>query len=303
MNPFSIGVTTRNRPDALCRCLRSIASAFPSADVLVFDDASDVPVSRVLADAGIAPGARVLRDDAGAGYIAGRNALVTQARHETVLLLDDDTELLGAAAVSRGVAVLDADRTLGAIAFAQAEADGRPWPATMQPGRSSGPAYVPCFIGFAHLLRRSVFLALGGYRERFVFYGEEKDFCLRMLETGYRVVYLPDALVAHVPAPQGRDPKRYVRYAVKNDCLSTLYNEPWPLVVAGLPVRLWRYRRMAARIPGGDSGGFTWLVGELWRALWTLPSQRRAVRWSTVREWQRAKKAPAYRAEAEAILV
>ena len=303
MKLLSIGVTTRNRPEALCRCLRSIASAFPSADVLVFDDASDVPVSQVLADAGVALRVRVLRDDGGAGYIVGRNALVAQARHETVLLLDDDTELLGAAAVSRGVAVLDADRTLGAVAFAQAEADGRPWPATMQPGRSSGPAYVPCFIGFAHLLRRSVFLALGGYRARFVFYGEEKDFCLRMLEAGYRVVYLPDALVAHVPAPQGRDARRYVRYAVRNDCLGTLYNDPWPLVVAGLPVRLWRYHRMAAGIPGGDRGGFIWLLHELGRALWTLRSQRRAVRWSTVREWQRAKKTPVYPAEAEAAAV
>jgi GT2 family glycosyltransferase len=303
MKPLSIGVTTRNRPDALCRCLRSIASAFPSADVLVYDDASDVPVSQVLAEAGVALRVRILRDDSGAGNIVGRNALVAQARHETVLLLDDDTELLGAAAVSRGVAVLDADRTVGAVAFAQAEADGRPWPSTMQPGRNSGPAYVPCFIGFAHLLRRSLFLALGGYRVRFVFYGEEKDFCLRMLETGYRVVYLPDALVAHVPAPQGRDARRYVRYAVRNDCLGTLYNDPWPLVIAGLPVRLWRYHRMAAGIPGGDRGGFSWLVHELGRALWTLRGQRRAVRWSTVREWQRAKKTPAYRAEAEGVAV
>jgi GT2 family glycosyltransferase len=301
MTPLSIGITTRNRPEALCRCLRSIASAFPSADVLVFDDGSDRPVSEIVAGADLALRVRVLRDDTSGGYIVGRNAIVEQAQHETVLLLDDDTVLLGASAVARGMALLAADPTVGAIAFAQAEADGRPWPVAMQPGQNRGPAYVPAFIGFAHLLRRSLFRALGGYRARFVFYGEEKDFCLRMLEAGYRVVYLPDALVAHVPAPQGRHPVRYVRYAIRNDCLSTLYNEPWPLVAAGLPVRLWRYRRMAAGIPGGDRGGFAWLIGELGRALSTLASERRPVRWATVREWQRAKKTPAYGAAREAL--
>ncbi|MCA1560688.1 MAG: hypothetical protein LC804_10635 [Acidobacteria bacterium] len=85
--------------------------------------------------------------------------------------------------------------------------------------------------------------------------------------------------------------------------LHRLYNEPWPLVLAGLPVRLWRYRRMAAGIPGGDRGGFSWLVHEMGRALWTLPGQRRAVRWSTIRAWQRAKKTPEYRRETEAVAI
>jgi hypothetical protein len=41
---------------------------------------------------------------------------------------------------------------------------------------------VASFIGFAHLVRRDVFLALGGYREDFVYLGEEKEFCLRLLD-------------------------------------------------------------------------------------------------------------------------
>jgi hypothetical protein len=44
-----------------------------------------------------------------------------------------------------------------------------PWHEGMQPGRGRVPSYVASFIGFAHLLRRSVFLSLGGYRANFVF--------------------------------------------------------------------------------------------------------------------------------------
>jgi GT2 family glycosyltransferase len=185
------------------------------------------------------------------------------------------------------MSVLDADPRVAAVAFAQAERDGRPWPAAMQPGRAVVPATVPSYIGFAHLLRRGVFLEHGGYRDEFVFYGEEKDYCLRLMQAGYRVVYLPDALVGHVVDRAGRDQRRYVRFVIRNDCLTSLYNEPWPLVLVGLPLRLLRFRRMAASIDGGDAGGLRWIVGELRRARPHVRDRRRPVSWATIREWRR----------------
>jgi GT2 family glycosyltransferase len=258
-------------------------------DVAVFDDASQEPVLRQL-DTQTSGLIRVLRDDAGVGYIAGRNRIVTAAAHDYVLLLDDDTIVLDRGAVGQAVAVLDADPSVAAIAFAQAEADGRPWDARMQPGRGEAPCYVPSFIGFAHMLRRDVFLSLGGYRISFVFYGEEKDYCVRLLGAGHHVVYLPQARIAHVPDAIGRDARRYVRHAIRNDCLTSLYNEPWPLVAVGLPLRLLRFRRMAAGIPGGDPEGLGWVVSTLWHARGDIRRQRRPVPWSIVREWRRRSK-------------
>jgi GT2 family glycosyltransferase len=287
MTPISIGITTRDRGDSLRACLKSIADALgPGHDVMVFDDASEVPAAEEIRD-GAALAVRVIRNGDRVGYIAGRNELVREAREPLVLLLDDDTLILDAGAVHRAVEAIERDSSVGAIAFAQAERDGRPWNEAMQPGRGQSPSAVASFVGFAHLLRRSVFLELGGYRERFVFYGEEKEFCLRLLASGRRVVYLPAALIAHVPDAAGRDSRRYVRYAIRNDCLSSLYNDPWPLVIAGLPVRLLRYRRMAARIDGGDEGGLRWILGELRRALPAVLAERRAVSWATVRAWRR----------------
>jgi GT2 family glycosyltransferase len=155
----------------------------------------------------------------------------------------------------------------------------------MQPGRATITAYVAAFIGFAHLLRRQTFLEHGGYRESLVFYGEEKDLCVRLLDAGLRIVYLPDGLVGHVPDPGGRSATRYVRYVIRNDCLYSLYNEPWPLAAVSLPVRLWRYRRMSADHTEG--GGFVWILRELTHALPDVWRSRRAVSWSTIREWRR----------------
>lgn len=294
MTPLSIGVATRNRPASLDACLRSISRVLgASHDVLVFDDASDMPAVQV---AGRIEGltVRVLRDDRAVGVIAGRNRLVNEARHDTVMLLDDDALLLDAEAIDDARRVMEADRRVGAVAFAQAEPDGRPWPEGMQPARGQLVSLIPAYIGFAHLVRRSLFLELGGYTERLVFYGEEKDFCLRLLARGYYVVYLPHARVAHVPDPSTRDPRRYVRYAIRNDCLSSFYHEPLPLALAALPVRLARYRTMARGIPGGDPGGAAWLLGEFVRELPRALRRRRSVGWRVMREWRRLKAAPPY---------
>ena len=158
MPRLSVGITTRNRPDALAACLDSLDVIRELApDVLVIDDGSD---ARVAAPAAV----RVIRDGSSPGYIVGRNRLVREARAPLVLLLDDDVRLLSEASVTRALAVLERDATVGAVAFAQAEADGRPWPVAMQPSRAEFAAVIPSFIGFAHLLRRDTFLALGGYR-------------------------------------------------------------------------------------------------------------------------------------------
>ncbi len=258
---LTIGITTRNRRASLQRCLDSLHCLEHLApEILIFDDGSDVPVS-----AGIAPppSVRIIRDDLAPGNIVGRNALMRNARAEMVLLLDDDAALLEGAGIERALEIMRRDEKVAAIAFAQANEDGRPWPEGMQPGRGQSPRYIAAFIGFAHLLRRDVFLKLGGYRERFVFYGEEKDYCLRLLDRGWHVVYLPDALVIHAQDASGRTPQRYLRYVTRNDCLNAIFNEPLNRVLWLVPARLALYFRMRTRWGVNDPAGPWWVIREV----------------------------------------
>ena len=148
----------------------------------------------------------------------------------------------------------------------------------MQPSPVDYRCYVPAYIGCAALLRRSAFVKLGGYQESFHFYGEEKDYCLRLLDAGYDVVYLPDARVAHVPDPAGRSDSRYLRYVIRNDCLSALYNEPLPMAVITAPIRLARYAAMHRHSGDDDPGGLRWIVGELIAAMPAVWRDRRAIK-------------------------
>ena len=287
MTQLTVGITTRHRPLALARLVRSLALLKEfQPQVIVFDDGSEPPAAQTLAAVDGNLPIRVIRDDTGAAYIVGRNRIVREAATPYVLLLDDDAVILDAAPVRDAMRLLERDGSVAAVGFAQAEADGRPWPIGMQPGRSTVPALVPTYIGFAHLVRVEPFRAHGGYREMLVFYGEEKELCVRLWNDGLKVVYLPDARIAHVPDRGGRSDSRYVRFAIRNDCLFSLLNEPLPLPLVSIPIRLRRYRKMAAGIADGDAGGFRWLLAELWRLLPEAWRQRRAVSWRTLRYWR-----------------
>jgi N-acetylglucosaminyl-diphospho-decaprenol L-rhamnosyltransferase len=57
---------------------------------------------------------------------------------------------------------------------------------------------VPSLIGAAVMIRRNALDALGGFDERFFFFLEETDFCVRAKSVGYKVVFYPDAKVVHL---------------------------------------------------------------------------------------------------------
>jgi GT2 family glycosyltransferase len=287
---LTIGITTRNRPAALERCLASLATLVPLApEVLVFDDGSEPAATAAGAPA--LP-VRIIRDESSPGYIRGRNRMAREAAAPFVLLLDDDTRMLTLASVERAMSVLQSDASVGAVAFAQAEADGRPWPAHMQAARAEYACVVPSFIGFAHMVRRDVFLSLGGYREAFEFYGEEKEYCLRLIESGHQTVYLPDALVSHLADPGGRSPTRYLRFVSRNDCLNALYNDPLPRVLWTVPLRYALYFRMRRGWKIHDPGGALWLAREVAGNLPRVWRDRRPVSRATLRRWRALRQQP-----------
>jgi N-acetylglucosaminyl-diphospho-decaprenol L-rhamnosyltransferase len=57
---------------------------------------------------------------------------------------------------------------------------------------------VASLIGAAILVRREILKALNGFDQRFFFFLEETDLCVRVCQAGYRVVFFPKARVIHL---------------------------------------------------------------------------------------------------------
>ena len=267
---ITVGITTRNRPASLSRCLASLGRiAHLAPQILVFDDGSDPPVVTP-------PGVTLMRDATAPGYIAGRNRLVHAAAAPFVLLLDDDAALIDGEGVERALDLFERDARIGAVGFPQGTSH-----------RPSAPRYVAAFTGFAHMVRRDLFIALGGYRERFVFYGEEKEFCLRLLESGHRTVLLEGFPVAHHTDPAGRSRSRYLRYVTRNDCLDAVYNQPLHRALWIVPARLLLYFRMRRVWGIRDPFGWCWVIADLVREARPAIKVRQPVSYRTLRLWRR----------------
>ena len=103
---------------------------------------------------------------------------------------------------------------------------------------------VDSFIGTAYAVRRDVFLRVGGYREQLVHQGEERDFCLRLMNHGWVVRMGRADPVLHYESPN-RDYRRMDFYGRRNDVLFAWHNVPWVM----LPVHL-----LATTINGIFSG-------------------------------------------------
>jgi len=295
---ITVGITSRNRHARLAECLTSLSLLGELVSrIVVVDDASDVSVRDALGPlpAEIAARLTVIRQPAASGNIVCRNIAMRHATTDEVLLLDDDTSLLDAETVRRGLALMDRDAAVAAVAFAMAAPDGSLLPPLMQPAPASYVCYVPSYIGFAHLIRRSAFDQVGGYRELFERHGEEKECCLRLMDAGYDIVFMPDPPVVHHVDPTGRNLERYLRTVIRNDCLGAMYNEPLPMLLVSIPIRLARYTAMRRKAGVDDPDGLGWIVGELAKNFASVVRARRPVKWSTVRRWRKMRREwPAY---------
>ncbi len=80
------------------------------------------------------------------------------------------------------------------------------------PGKGTGishPLEVDSLIGAAIAVRRDLLLLLDGFDERFFFFMEETDLCIRTRRQGYGVIFFPEARVIHLQGKTVR--KNWVR--------------------------------------------------------------------------------------------
>lgn len=204
------------------------------------DGAGGLSVETVVVDNGSAdgtaaavaarfPGARLVVNSGNAGFARAANQGWRLARGETVLFLNSDARLAPGAAARLHRFLVETPRA--GLAGAQlAHADGSlqnavdnvPTLATellnksllrrlfprRYPGKRSfpdRPAPVPTLVGACFAARRACLEALGGFDERFFFFMEETDLCLRAWRAGWEVYLVPDARATHL---QGRTAAR-----------------------------------------------------------------------------------------------
>lgn len=220
---ISIIVPTHNTRDLTLACLKSIARAPDDGlEVVVVDDGSTDDTAERVRE--LFPAARVIRVESAGGFTAAANLGLSEASGELFFLLNSDAEIEPDTPARFRRAFAD-DPRLGAAGAALHFADGRPqwsegaepsilWMFTLASGvaalldkvpgyRSLRPlevarrAQVDWVTGAAMVIRRSAWAEVGVLDERFRFYCQDLDYCMRLRDAGWKVAALPEIHVLH----------------------------------------------------------------------------------------------------------
>lgn len=228
---LSVVVPTHETRALTLACLRALEASRGVApfEVVVVDDASQDGTAGAIAAAH--PRVKVVRLEANRGFTVAVNTGVADARGDTLLLLNSDTEV-APDALARLVSALDADPRVGAAGAALVYPDGTPqWSAGREPslawlfvssaglaelarrlpgyarwrararGEAGADDHAPRAVGWvpgaAVAIRRRAWDEVGGFDASFALYAQDLDLCVRLRRAGWGVALVPDARVVH----------------------------------------------------------------------------------------------------------
>ncbi|MBO9342662.1 MAG: glycosyltransferase family 2 protein [Roseiflexus sp.] len=206
------------------QCLTALqALDYPSYSVTLIDNGShNGSLERLIAQF---PDIPVIRHCENKGFAGGVNPAIRRILEDehvdAILLLNNDALPLPDS-LWRMVQALEQYPHIGILSAAVVRADrpnnmagagarvGRYWttPVAWNEPLAPLPPDVPISIqtafGCAVLIRRGVFERIGLFDERYFFYYEDTDFCLRARSAGFEIAYLPGAIVHHAVSASTR---------------------------------------------------------------------------------------------------
>jgi GT2 family glycosyltransferase len=226
MVDLSVSIVSYRTPRLLRDCLIALAAEHGRLDleVSVVDNASGDGSADMVQQH--FPSVRLLRNTSNRGFGAAHNQALRQARGRYLLVLNSDAIVLPAA-LERMVGYLDDHGDVGVVGPRLLYPDGRPQPSMRRfpalPTLLMESTQVQRFWPANHVLRRyyahdlspdaehavdwlvgaclcvraAAAAEVGLFDERYFMYSEELDWCRRFRASGWRVVYLPTAVVQH----------------------------------------------------------------------------------------------------------
>lgn len=202
---LAIVVLTHNRRQEILVTLERLAALDP-IPVCVVDNGSSDGTACAVAQA--FPQVWLLRLESNLGA-AGRNYGVRQMETTYIAFCDDDT-WWEPESVCRAAELLDQYPRLAAVTariLVGPEEKEDPVSALMADSPLPNLLGIPGtelagFMAGACVVRRSAFLAAGGYEPRFFIGGEERLLALDLLAAGWHLGYVPELVVHHHPSRQ-----------------------------------------------------------------------------------------------------
>jgi len=217
----TVVISTLSRKDDLRRALRSAVMQKPPVEIIVIDDGStDGTFEMVTLEF---PQARVFRSEKSLGLTVQRNNAANYATTNIIVSIDDDAEFSSPDVVAKTVGEFNHPQ-IGAVSIPFIDTWRKIKYGFNLPNQDD--IFLDhIFIGTAYALRVDIFRELHGFREFLWGWGEEDDYCLRLLNAGYFVRCGRAEHIYHHVSPS-RNISRIAYYSARNSILYTWLNVP-----------------------------------------------------------------------------
>lgn len=283
MVDLTVIIVSWNVRALLHRCLYSISRCNLSLEVIVVDNASgDGSAEMVRAEF---PHVQLLVNDENRGFTAANNQGLAESQARYLLLLNPDTEVVGDA-LAIMIRYMDDHPEVGALGPQLRYPDG-----SLQSSRRRFPTLatalvestvvqewwtgnrilqryymldtpddaiqpVDWVVGACLLVRREAYEQVGGLDEGFFMYSEELDWCRRIKDAGWTLVYLPTATVIHHEGKSSEQvvPARHIHFQTSK---VRYFRKHQGSFQAGIV----RWFLLASYVYQLVREGFKWLVG------------------------------------------
>ncbi len=201
---LSVIIVNYNTAGLLAKCLRSIQADAPrKTEIVVVDNASRDRSVQLIREK--FPDVRLIANNHNAGFAKANNQAAKSTTGRYLYFLNPDTELKSGA-LRAMCNFMDSHPDIGLAGTRIVNPDGSPQPSVDNhyPGERYAKGdlkdlkgEIAWVLGASMIMDRGLFEELRGFDEAFFLYGEEQDLCLRVREAGFRIGYIPDAVVVH----------------------------------------------------------------------------------------------------------
>jgi GT2 family glycosyltransferase len=168
------------------------------------------------------------------GIPAGRNAGVERVQGEFLFFLDDDVVLKDPYFLAKNKALLDKRVDIGLIQPRVDTLDETPaprrWIPRLMKGKATSSSKASALWEGATVIRKSVFVAAGGWPANFFYAHEGIELCWQVWNQGYVAWYTGDIAVAH-PAIQPTRHEYFYRLNARNRVWLAKRNLPLPFKI------------------------------------------------------------------------
>jgi GT2 family glycosyltransferase len=222
---LTICITTKDRQDDIDEQFRTLSSlGLHTLPIRIVDDGSAVPIridmSTAFADLVL------VRHDVSAGYIERRNDLIANAGTPFVLSLDDDSSPVALRDLSDVLSEMEAHSNWAVVGYTIVDSQRRDLAAVPQPSAPPHVVLAREFVGCGFIVRRDVFRHLGGFTTALWYLGEERDFSMRALASGYEILRVKNRHIIHYKSAVNRCSSRLVENTARNNPVIWLLNSP-----------------------------------------------------------------------------